>query len=242
MATVTSITVARAEEIENNSVVGGHISGNDLVLETAGGTSINVGRVIQPAATNWPIGSIFMHTSNENPNILLGGGTWVRWGRGRMSVGVDEADTAFDSVEKTGGEKDHILTTPEMPSHAHTGGTTADSPDHAHTGGTAGMSANHHHGATDAQGNHAHDIYAGGGNRTGGGSANTMVPGAGPTGTGAAGTHAHNTGWANADHSHAFTTAGATARHAHGIYAEGGGGAHNNLPPYITVYMWKRTA
>jgi hypothetical protein len=31
------------------------------------------------------------------------------------------------------------------------------------------------------------------------------------------------------------TSYGANARHTHGVYAEGGGGAHNNLPPYLVV-------
>lgn len=30
--------------------------------------------------------------------------------------------------------------------------------------------------------------------------------------------------------------------HTHSVYAEGDGQAHSNLQPYITVYMWRRTA
>ena len=32
-------------------------------------------------------------------------------------VGVDDSDTSFDAVEKTGGEKTHKLTESEMPAH-----------------------------------------------------------------------------------------------------------------------------
>lgn len=67
----------------------------------------------------YPVGSIKMTADNTNPSTYLGG-TWVAWGAGKVPVGVDTTDTDFATVEKTGGEKEHILTTNEMPSHEHT--------------------------------------------------------------------------------------------------------------------------
>ena len=67
----------------------------------------------------YPVGSIKMTAENTNPSTYLGG-TWVAWGAGKVPVGVDTTDTDFATVEKTGGEKEHILTTNEMPSHEHT--------------------------------------------------------------------------------------------------------------------------
>ncbi len=52
----------------------------------------------------YPIGSIYLTTSTVNPSTLFGG-TWVRWGNGRVPVGVDSAQSEFESVEKTGGSK-----------------------------------------------------------------------------------------------------------------------------------------
>lgn len=66
----------------------------------------------------YPVGSIYLSVSPTNPGTLFGG-TWVEWGKGRVAVGVDAGQTEFATVEKTGGEKTHKLTTAEMPSHSH---------------------------------------------------------------------------------------------------------------------------
>lgn len=65
-----------------------------------------------------PIGSIYMSVSSTNPNKLFGG-TWEKWGSGRVPVCIDTNQTEFNTVEKTGGSKTHTLTTAQMPSHTH---------------------------------------------------------------------------------------------------------------------------
>lgn len=119
-----------------------------------------------------PIGTIREFNVSTNPNTLLGFGTWSAYGTGRVTVAIDSGQTEFDTVDETGGENTHKLTTTEIPSHNHN--EKFRTPD----------------GSTGA--------------------------------------------WAiqyNTNGGDIVTTENA-----------GGGGAHNNLQPYIVVYRWVRTA
>jgi len=83
----------------------------------------------------YPVGSIYITTNEQNPGEYIGG-TWESYGQGRTLVG---AGTGTDSnnvqrvftINSTGGEYQHKLTTSEMPSHTHginsanQGGSTA---------------------------------------------------------------------------------------------------------------------
>ena len=57
------------------------------------------------------------------------GGSWVRWGSGKVPVGVDTADSNFNTVEKTGGAATEALSTAQLPAHGHsvTGSVTVNS-------------------------------------------------------------------------------------------------------------------
>lgn len=97
--------------VYNNIAVGGEVAANSIKL--AGSD------IIQAVANAlWPVGSIYLTVSNTNPSGQFGG-TWVAWGTGRVPVGVDTSQTEFNGVEKTGGEKTHILTVPELAVHDH---------------------------------------------------------------------------------------------------------------------------
>lgn len=67
----------------------------------------------------YPVGSIVtFYDTADHSNFL--GLTWTRFAGGRMVVGYNSSDTAFDTIGKTGGEKTHTLTVNEMPNHTHT--------------------------------------------------------------------------------------------------------------------------
>ena len=81
----------------------------------------------------FPIGSIRMTVSAADESAFLGG-TWVRWGTGRVPVGVNTSDANFNTVEKTGGANTHTLTTAELPSHNHSfSGSVTVNANGAHT-------------------------------------------------------------------------------------------------------------
>lgn len=187
-----------------------------------------------------PIGHIRFETTNINPNTYLGFGTWVLWGTGRVPVGVNTNDTSFNTVEKTGGEKTHTLTKTEMPLHTHT------IPAHSH-----GLN-NHTHsipvlsGTANLNGSHRHTVGADNDGTYRSAGTCWSVHDNTPDGAG----KSAYTSYAG-DHTHTVTTTASTTGTASGSTANsdilisgnvGSDNAHNNLQPYITCYMWKRTA
>ena len=130
----------------------------------------------------YPIGCLYTSYVNQNPHDLYGIGTWTRI-NGRVIVGVSESESEFSSAGKTGGEKTHVLSANEMPSHGHT-----DSVDIKNANAEAKG-----YGLTSTSGFKDRVIINNSGKAT-------------------------HTG------------------------AAGGGAAHNNLQPYMALYMWRRTA
>lgn len=66
----------------------------------------------------FPIGSTYITQDSTDPKSILGFGTWKRL-KGRVCVGLDENDTAFNRIGQTGGEKTHKLTVDELAKHKH---------------------------------------------------------------------------------------------------------------------------
>lgn len=57
----------------------------------------------------WPIGSIFVSAVSTNPAVMLGYGTWVTFGAGKVIVGLDGTDVDFTTAEQTGGTKTSVI-------------------------------------------------------------------------------------------------------------------------------------
>ena len=133
------------------------------------------------------------------------------------------------AVGQTGGEKTHTLTTSELPSHSHSGYTsssTTSASSHVHAWGS-----NHNNDGYFAASasNLSCSLYWGrwwwNGHKGGGGYE------------------------ANSDFYQENVTSypyggSSSGYHSHGVYlgSAGSGSSHNNMQPYVAVYIWRRTA
>ena len=93
----------------------------------------------------FPVGAIYMSTTSANPSTFWTGTTWQAFATGKTIIGIDTSDTDFNSVNKTGGSKEVVLTVPNLPIHSHTVGDNS----HSHTANGVG---DHSHTLND----HAH--------------------------------------------------------------------------------------
>ena len=193
----------------------------------------------------FPVGAIYMSTTSANPSTFWTGTTWQAFATGKTIVGIDTSDTDFNSVNKTGGSKEVVLTVPNLPTHNHTVGDNSHSHtvngvgDHSHTlNDHAHYLPPHQHGSGWGEQNHTG--YWGnwpGKNFRGSSSTdwdNNMfltspvdqwTNGAGAVGMSGSGAHSH--------------TINATT-HSHALSNTGSNTAHSNLQPYIVTYIWKR--
>ena len=126
----------------------------------------------------YPVGAIYVSTIQTNPSGLIGG-IWDRI-EGKFLVGISDTDSTFADGATDIGEKEHTLTTAEMPQHTHS----------------------------------LDDIYR------------HIVNTPGEIASGG--------GWADQPRN--------LVSQLNTTNSAGNGLAHNNLPPFLPVYIFKRTA
>lgn len=133
----------------------------------------------------YPVGSIYMSTIDKNPSEYFGG-TWVSWGSGRVPVGFDADDTAFNASEKTGGSRymqahthEISLTTEESGNHSHrvvgVDGTNVSQNTTPNRYTMASGASTGLNGAAQANGEHTHKV-SGDTESTGSGNQNNLQP------------------------------------------------------------------
>jgi microcystin-dependent protein len=171
--------------------------------------------------------------------------------KGKVPVGRDSANASFDTMGELGGAKTHTLTSTEMPSHTHTQDSHNHTQDaHNHTQNAHGHTVDAHshlnYYMTGTAGAHSHtyDRASSGNALRASGTLNTS------------GTVSNTSTNTNTQAAHDHTSIAYTGDTSPGVSATtatnqaqtatnqaqtatnqntGGGGAHNNLQPYIVL-------
>jgi hypothetical protein len=104
-------------------------SGGKIKAESIAGVypAANVAALATMMNLIYPIGFVVTLGVSTNPGTLFGVGTWTAIA-GKVIVGIDATQTEFDTLDETGGEKTHLLTSAEsgLPAHNHSLATYND--------------------------------------------------------------------------------------------------------------------
>lgn len=199
------------------------------------------GQLQDTASKLYPVGSVYISFNSADPSTLFGG-TWQRLKDTFLLVNGDSY-----APNTTGGSATKTIAVSNMPSHNH---SVSSSGSHTHSATTSSDGGNHTHGRGSMEITGYHDAgdddtgYSGGAfyfsSRTTthnwlstGGQENSVVNfKASRSWTGATST--------TTNHTHTVSLSG--GNHTHTTNNVGGGTPLNIMPPYTTVYAWRRTA
>lgn len=168
----------------------------------------------------YPVGAIYMSTVDTHPEVLFPGTRWYTVS-GRFLLGSSDSYVAGTR----GGEASHVLTEAEMPFHIHQVAEHEHAvPEHTHRANVSNAPS------------HSHNVSVQ--KTAASGTARLVVTndsGIGEKQTSPAGAHSHEITIYEADRLRTTSVSGQTL-------GSGQGAAHNNLPPYYVVNMWRRYA
>lgn len=201
------------------------------------------------ASKLYPVGSVYISFNSANPSTLFGG-TWQRL---KDTFLLANGDTYAPNT--TGGSATKTISVNNLPAHNHSvnasgnhnhTATTSTAGNHTHTRGSMNITGSITNIDDESWGVADNFSYSGALTMEGkifsttgymeqqsGGGGYKLTFDASKSWSGATST--------NGNHSHTLTTT-TNGNHTHTTNNTGGGLPLNILPPYQTVYMWKRTA
>lgn len=209
-------------DITDTTATEGDVAAGEVFYKASGARAVGTATGGITLDDVYPVGSIYMSVSSTDPGTLFGG-TWVRLtDTFLLAAGTTYAADDGTHTTATDGTATVKLTEAQTPVHAHTHSMTQPAftmPNHTHqlpNGAVVYSTSNNNKAYTmsGSTGNYSTNTSP---------KLNTYNPNTNPACTRSA-------------------DAAVNAR----VYPSGESAstvtAHNNMPPYLAVYMWKRTA